>query len=132
MDQELEFLKKKFGKKLIGKASMVRVVCETLLLFPRKIQDKIARNCWFISSFDDAWGFTLSAEDIKLGKHLIFLSDELFNEPKAQQRYTIAHEIGHVILGHRNAILEQQTLSGTRKQEKEADEFAKAWLNKAQ
>lgn len=129
MTKEEERLKKAFGKKLVGKSYMAKLVCETLLVFPKDTQKYVTSHCWFISSFDDAWGFTLAAEDIKLGKHLIFLSDELFEQEKAQQRYTIAHEIGHVLLGHRNAILEEQTIAETKRQEREADEFAKFWLN---
>jgi Zn-dependent peptidase ImmA (M78 family) len=39
--------------------------------------------------------------------------------------YSIAHEIGHVILKHRNSTLVKQTKREIKKQEREADKFAK-------
>ena len=35
------------------------------------------------------------------------------------------HEIGHVILGHRNSILERQSKNEIRRQEMQADELAR-------
>lgn len=128
MEEKIDILKKAFGHKLVGKESMKRVVCRTMLYFPRDIIKFVTRNCWFVSSFDDAWGFTLRGDEVGR-KYLIFLSDELLAETKEQQMYTIAHEVGHVILGHKNAILESQTKRQTAKQEREADAFAKFYLN---
>ncbi len=127
MRAELEDVKKLFGGKLIGKVSMQKLVCETLIFFPTELIDKVTQSCWFITSYDDAWGFTLRGDELG-GKHLIFLSDELFDQDKTQQHYTVAHEIGHVVLGHRNAILEPQSKTETAKQEAEADQFAQKYL----
>ncbi|MDP2671509.1 MAG: ImmA/IrrE family metallo-endopeptidase [bacterium] len=128
MRAELEIIKEKFAGKLIGNSRMQFLVCETLLAFPQEIQNFVTKNCWFVSSFEDAWGFTLRGEEIQK-KYLIFLSDELFSESRRQQRYTIAHEIGHVILKHRNAILERQTAGEVAKQEREAGGFAEKYLH---
>ena len=76
---------------------------------------------------EDAYGFTFTGNDLK-NQHLIFLSDELFRESKEQISRTIAHEIGHVILNHRNSTLTSQTKEEIRKQEKEADAFAKEYI----
>lgn len=129
MRHQIEEIRKAFGHKLVGKKSMQRMVCEVMLLFPEDIIMKVAKTCWFVSSFDDAFGFALRGDELG-GKHLIFLSDDLFNQPKQQQYYTIVHEIGHVVLGHKNAILESQTKQETAKQEKAADKFAKLYLAK--
>ena len=72
---------------------------------------------------EDAWAFTFTGNDLK-NKHLIFLSDELMFQDSRQIKHTIAHEIGHVILGHRNSVLEKQDKEEIKEQEKEADEFA--------
>ncbi len=45
-----------------------------------------------------------------------------------QIRYTIAHEIGHVLLGHRNSIIEKQSKAEISNQEREADEFARKYI----
>jgi Zn-dependent protease with chaperone function len=103
---------------------MKKCVCETLAKMSWNIIDFITLNCWFISSMDDAWAFTLTGNDLK-GKHLIFLSDDLLREDNAQIQKSIAHEIGHVILGHRNSILERQSKKEIRNQERQADAFAK-------
>lgn len=129
MRNQLEQIRKAFGHRLVGRKSMQRLVCEVMLIFPQDIIKFVTKNCWFVSSFDEAFGFVLRGDELD-GKHLIFLSDELFSEPKEQQYYTITHEIGHVVLGHKNAILESQTKHGTEKQEKEADKFSKLYLAK--
>lgn len=107
---------------------MQRLVCETLSIFPEKIIDLVTKNVWFVSSFDDSWGFVLKGEEIGKNKYLIFLGDELFLQEPYAQSYTIAHEIAHVMSGHKNAILESQTREETAKQEKDADLFARHYL----
>ena len=84
----------------------------------------ICSNIWFISSPDDAWALTFKGSDINT-KSLIFLSDELLNQYEEQIKYTILHEIGHVILKHKNSIGCQQTETEIKQQEIEADNFAK-------
>lgn len=76
-----------------------------------------------MSSMDDAYGFTFTGNDLR-DQHLIFLSDELFDQDDFQISHTISHEIGHVVLGHRNSTLVEQSTAEVRQQEKEADAFA--------
>jgi len=108
---------------------MKSIVVKTILLFPKEIREKITKNVWFVSSFEDGWAFTLRGDELTKREHLIFLSDDLLNQDERQITFTTAHEIGHVILGHRNSILESQTKGEIKKQEKEADEFAKKYLS---
>lgn len=123
MELRLEKIKRRFKGKLVGKVRMQTLVCETLLILPKGITNFVTQNVWFISSFEDSWGFVLDSKDLGK-KHIIFLGDELFEQDKYAQHYTIAHEIGHVVLNHRNAILETQTMRETEKQEDEAHQFA--------
>jgi hypothetical protein len=127
MDPKLEEIRKKFSGKLVGNTKMQKLVCETLLVFPPKIIDYLTRNVWFISSLEDAWGFVFKGNDLK-GKSAIFLSDKLFAQSKFDQRYEIVHEIGHIILKHRNAFSKPQTDEEVARQEKEADSFARHYL----
>ena len=122
-------IKKAFGHKLIGSRFMKKMVTETLRRMPEEIIDKVTKNCWFISSFEDGWAFSLRHDDLKRGECLIFLSDELLRQDEHQVIWTITHEIGHVILGHRNSIGRIQTKAEVRKQEKKADEFARRYLS---
>lgn len=117
-----------FAGKLVGTKRMKKYVCDTIALMPNKIVRHITKNCWFLSSLDDAWAFTFTGNDVK-DQHLIFLSDDLLRQHPGQIRYSIAHEIGHVMLGHRNSILERQSKSEISRQEKEADEFAKQFIS---
>jgi Zn-dependent peptidase ImmA (M78 family) len=116
-----------FDGKLVGNAKMKRQVCETLLLMPEEIIAQVTKTCWFMASMEDAWAFTFTGNELK-DQHLIFLSDELLLQDEAQIHYTIAHEIGHVVLGHRNSVLVQQSKAEIQKQEQEADTFAKQYL----
>ncbi len=116
-----------FGGKLVGTEEMKKYVCEVVALTEEKVVRTITSSCWFFGSMDDALAFTFTGNDLK-NQHLIFLSDELFIHDDKQIRYTIAHEIGHVILNHRNSIIENQSRSEIYKQEKEADKFARKYI----
>lgn len=121
-------LKSKFGHRLQGNKFMKSIVLKTLSYFPQDIIDYVASHVWFVSSFEDGWAFTLRGDELKKDEHLVFLSDELLKENPGQISWTIAHELGHVILGHRNSIGKVQTKKEIQKQEKEADQFAKRYL----
>lgn len=128
MEKSLKEIFIAFKGKLLGTSRMKRYVCEVLSLMEQEIINFVTAKCWFASSMEDAWAFTLTGNDLK-DQHLIILSDDLFRQSSQQIRYTIAHEIGHVILGHRNSILERQNKSEIAKQEKGADKFARKYLN---
>lgn len=116
-----------FGGKLVGNKRMKEYVLEVLATMPMGIQETITKTCWFMASMEDAWAFTFTGNDLQ-NQHLIFLSDELLQQTRSQIHYTIAHEIGHVVLGHRNATLSKQTKEEIQKQEKQADIFAKRYI----
>ena len=112
-----------FSGKLVGNQQMKIAVCRVVAKMPPEIMEFITKKCWFMASLDDAYGFTFTGNDLR-DQHLIFLSDELFAEDDDQIEHTIAHEIGHVILNHRNSTVTRQTKEEIAKQEAEADEFA--------
>ncbi len=115
------------GGKLIGSVYMREMVCKTILFLPPNYVEQVCTTVWFISSPEDAWAFTFRGEDIK-NRHLVFLSEELFRQDISQINYTILHEIGHVVLNHRNSIGVEQTQSEIDYQEEAADMFAKKFL----
>ncbi len=127
MKWPLSEIRHAFGGRLIGNRTTKSAVSKAVLCLPDETIKYVTRNVWFISSPEDAWAFTFRGSDIK-SQHLIILSDELFKEDDKQIKYTILHEIGHVILGHRNSIGYMQTDAEISRQEKEADEFAKKYL----
>ena len=119
----VEQIKKAFGGKLVGTKALKSYVCATVSLLPENMQDYITQYCWFVGSMDDAWGYAFTGNDL-LDQHLIFLSDDLFRQDIAQIRWSILHEIGHIILKHKNNIFVKKDKKAIRQQEKEADEFA--------
>ncbi len=116
-----------FNGKLVGKDNMKQYVCEVVAVMEKNIIHDITSYCWFFGSMDDTLAFTFTGNDLK-NQHLIFLSDELFMHDERQIKYTIAHEIGHVILGHRNSVLEKQSKAEIHNQESQADEFARRYI----
>lgn len=118
---------RKFGGKLHGHKVMKDFVCRALAKFPPDIIDHVTADCWFLGSTPDAWAYTFRGDEVE-GKHLIILSDTLWDQPEEDIIYTIAHEIGHVVLGHRNAILEPQSQKETDRQEDEARAFAMKYV----
>jgi len=69
----------KFDGKLVGKKLLQVYVCRVLSLMPDDISDFVCRKCWFMGSMEDAWAFAFTGDDLK-SQHLIFLSDELFDQ----------------------------------------------------
>ena len=128
MTWTIETVRKALGGKLIGKLSMREMVCKTILLLQPLLISKVTKGVWFISSQEDAWALTLRGSDLN-ERHLIFLSDELLSQPEEQIMYTILHEIGHVVLEHKNSIGFTQTQSEIKRQELEADRFARKFLH---
>lgn len=116
-----------FDGKLVGSNKMKIFVCRTLCKFPDKIINQITENCWFFGSLNDAWAYTLDTNEL-INTHIIIISENLLRQKASQIEYTIAHEIGHVILKHRNSILKYQKINEILQQEKEADEFAVKYL----
>ena len=78
-------------------------VCIVTSHLPDEMQKYVTKYVWFVGSMDDAWGFVFTGNDL-LDQHLIFLSDDLLNQDEEQIHWSIAHEIGHVILKHKNNI----------------------------
>ena len=115
------------GGKLIGNLFIREFICKTILLLPADTISIVCERIWFISSPVDAWAFTFRGSELK-DRSLIILSDELLEQEESQIRYTVLHEIGHVMLNHQNSIGHEQTESEIRQQEKEADRFAKKYL----
>lgn len=118
--EEIKYLSR---GKVIGNKRLQRYVYKTLSIFPDEISQNIAITTWFMGSFDDAYAYAFSGNDLK-DQHLIFLSDDLLNQSDEQIQFTIAHEIGHIFSGHKNSVQYKQSKDEIRKQEKEADEFA--------
>ena len=124
-------IKKALGHKLLGNGYLKSMVIRALQKLPSGVLENVCIHCWFVGSFDGGWAFTLRADELKKGECLIFLGDELMDEDEDQIIWTIIHEIGHVILGHRNSIGEVQAKSETREQEKEANLFALRLLRRS-
>lgn len=117
-----------FSGRLIGSAKMRRSVVEATMKLPESMIESVVKNIWFISSPDDAWAMTFRAADLE-GQDLIVLSDDLLNQSDEQIHHTIIHEIGHVMLGHRNSIGFMQSYKEVELQEEEANSFAKTLLS---
>ncbi len=126
MKWTIQKIRRALNGKLIGNLSMREMVCKTLLYLPTDIIEYVCNKVWFISSPEDAWAFTFKGSEIR-DKYLIFISDELLRQNQQQIQYSILHEIGHVILKHRNSIGYEQTQSEIKLQETEADRFAKKY-----
>ncbi len=119
-------IKQSFGGKLVGSQFMKNIVCLTVAKLPEDVITYLTHHCWFLSTAEDAWAYTFNGSDIP-DKHFIFLSDELLDQDLEQIEYTILHEIGHVILKHKNSINYKQSKAEINLQEREADQFAKIY-----
>ncbi len=116
-----------FRGKLVGGFFVKKMIAQTILKLPENIIHYLIDNVWFLSSSPESFAYTFKGNDLA-GQHMIFISDELLAEPRDQIEYTILHEIGHVMLKHRNAINYHQPKHEIAKQEFEADQFANQYL----
>jgi hypothetical protein len=128
MNWTITKVRQALGGKLIGNLFIREFICKTILLLPSDTIAFVCSHIWFISSPEDAWAFTFRGAEIK-NRSLIILSDELLQQDESQIRYTILHEIGHVVLNHRNSIGHEQTQSEIKQQEDEANHFAKKYVS---
>src|SRR5258708_39423284 len=101
-------IRKAFGGKLVGTKKLKENVCAVVALLPEDLQEYITEYVWFVGSMEDAWGYTFTGNDLA-DQHLIFLSDDLLAQDIQQIYWSIAHEIGHVVLGHKNNIFEKKS-----------------------
>lgn len=124
MNEKLQAIHQAFHGKLVGNKKMQQHVLEILSRMPQDIIAFVTENVWFVTSFDDAWAFTFTGNEFQ-NKHVIFLSDDLLRQDISQIHWTIAHEIGHVILGHKNRFIEKFGKAKVANQERQADTFAK-------
>lgn len=120
----IDEIKNLFKGKVIGSNTIKQHVYQTLRAFPNDIAVFITASCWFMGSFDDAYAYAFTGNDLK-DQHLIFLSDDLFHQNENQIHFTIAHEIGHIMLGHKNSVQYKQSKDEINQQEKQADAFAR-------
>ncbi|MCL4354803.1 M48 family metalloprotease [Patescibacteria group bacterium] len=125
-DNKLHEIYHAFDGKLVGTFEMKLHVCKVLANMPREVIEFVTKSCWFMSSMDDSWAYAFRGDDLK-NQHLIFLSDHLLSQDEAQIHYTVAHEIGHAYLRHRNSVFINQSKEEIRQQETEADQFAKRY-----
>src|SRR5690242_21520627 len=116
-------IERAFEGKVIGSERLKHFVYQTLTVFPDDIALFISKYCWFMGSMDDAYAYAFTGNDLK-DQHLIFLSDDLLIQSDQQIQFTVAHEIGHIILNHKNSVEYRQTREEISEQEKQADEFA--------
>lgn len=119
----VEEIEQAFWGKVIGSKHIKQAVYQTLTVFPDDITQYITKNCWFMGSMDDAYAYAFTGNDLK-DQHLIFLSDDLFLQSEEQIHFTIAHEIGHIMLGHKNSVQYKQSKEEITRQEQQADAFA--------
>lgn len=116
-----------FGGRLVGSATNKKLVAEAVIKLSKDQQDYICHHVWILSSHPDSWAFAFHGDDLK-NQHLIFLSDELLAQSDQQILFTILHEFGHILLGHKNSIDYKQSPHEISKQEQQADQFAKKFL----
>src|SRR2546426_887676 len=116
-----------FGGRLVGNVTTKNLVAQAILKLSETQIDYVTHHVWILSSHPDSWAFAFHGDDLK-NQHLIFLSDDLLAQSEHQIMFTILHEFGHILLGHKNSIDYKQSKHEISKQEKEADQFAKNLL----
>lgn len=129
MEKAFDHIRRKFHGKLVGSEKLKFHVCQVVSQLPQDLQDYVTEYCWFVGSMEDSWAYTFTGNDLE-DQHLIFLSDELLSQEASQIHYSIAHEIGHVVQGHRNSVFIKQSKDEVTQQEIEADEFASQFFRK--
>ena len=127
MDSQVEKIIRAFEGKIVGTKRTKKLVAQAVLKLPKEMQSHVTHHLWFFSTDDQAYAYAFHGNDLK-DQHFIFLSDDLLAQHLGQIYYTILHEIGHIILEHKNSIEYHQAKHEISQQESEADQFAKKYL----
>lgn len=106
---------KQFGGKIVAHGFAKKHIAEAISKLPQDIIQYLIETTWFLCSSPDAYGYAFNGNDVA-NKHFIFLADELFQQSEHQINYTILHELGYVILNHKNSINFKQTKKEINKQ----------------
>ena len=112
-----------FGGRLVGNTNTKNLVAAAVQKLPEDQAQYISHHVWILSSHPDSWAYAFHGDDLK-NQHLIFLSDDLLTQSDRQITFTLLHEFGHILLGHKNSIDSKQSHHTISKQEQEADHFA--------
>jgi hypothetical protein len=104
---------------------------EALTKIPAEIVDWASKSIIFVSSRDDCHGYFVNRKDWKTVRGFVFLCEVLKNKSKEEQASTIVHEIAHAKLNHRSPILCDLSQEDQERQEKEADNLARAWIGES-
>ena len=111
------------------------LIAKALSLCEDSVIDDITQNVWFVSPNSGYIAFQVNILDL-MGKwnSMIFLNS-LNNMPEKKAIRIILHEIGHHVLKHTSPILMKNVnyanmVQVGKKQEKEADAFAKERMKK--
>jgi len=132
MDSErsLQSIDEKFGgllREFLGDKQH-EAVLSVLQKIPLGVVDFLSENVIFISDSEYNWAWSLNRSDFsKIGRGIIFLSDEIFRKTKKEMEFTISHEIAHQYLRHKSPIFNMLPEKVTERQEKEADRLAIKW-----
>ncbi len=105
------------------------IISKTLTKLPKEIVDWTIKNTLFVSSSSEYLAFWGRLDDWKDKKGFIFLSQYLKHEEEETFSLIIAQEIAHAKLDHKSPLFTKMTRETERKQEQQAEELAKKWLN---
>lgn len=107
------------------------ILAQSLSRLPKEIVDWTVANVNFISSSEEFYALAFPKKQLRSipFKGFVFLSEDLKKASKEKQITTIAHEIAHMRLNHKSFLWSNITEEENEKQEIEADEQAKRWLN---
>lgn len=127
MKGSIKNLQYRFGGRILAEESAKDLITEALLYLPSDILEFLIDRVWFFGSTTDAWAYTFDGNDLS-DQYFIFLSEDLFRQARRQIFYTVLHEVGHIVLKHKNSINYRQSPEQIAQQEKQADDFVYQYL----
>ncbi len=104
------------------------LLTEALSKLPKEIVDWAIKYTIFVSSSGEYLAFWGPLKDLKDKRGFIFLSQYLKHEDEETCSFVIAQEIAHAKLDHKSPLFTKMLREEERRQEQEAEELAKKWL----
>lgn len=104
------------------------ILARAVSKIPQETSEWAAENLLFVSSTWTDYAFSLMKKDWAHKSGFVFLCENLKEEEKDTQLFSIAHEIAHHKLKHKNPIFGRLTIEETRNQEREANKMAEKWI----
>ncbi|MDD3159587.1 MAG: hypothetical protein PHQ98_01300 [Candidatus ainarchaeum sp.] len=114
--------------KICANEDRKKLIIQALLNLPVDLIDEVMKKCFYVCKLNDDCNQIIPSRLIG-EKSIIFLSDDVFDQPKEKILFIILCQTAHVLLDHKSQSCDEIYDDEIIAQEDEAKKFAKLYFN---